>query len=523
MSHTYADLLEFVDQAQVVADAPGLISPVAAENSPPPNPNAQDLSGVIESDDDPHRLARVNLERYATRYDGRMLRLWRDEWYTWKRNAYRKITEKELRAKFSMSIREEFVRLNRLQQEIANSDDKGPAEVKKVSMHLVSNVLQATSGMVVVGADTEPNTWLPTHERKHYISMNNGILDVDAVLADRDDHMLPNSPQWFSMVSLPYAFNPDAKCPRWDAFLEHNLEMDPERIKILQEWAGYCLLPDTGEQKFMILEGEGANGKSVYTAALTAMLGEENVSTVPLEVFGDSFSKTSTLGKLLNAAGDCGELDKVAEGYLKSFTGGDRMFFNRKGVPGVDCLPTARLMVACNNRPRIGDRSDGPWRRMLLIPWRIQITREKRIKGMDKVAWWQDNGELPGIFRWALVGLARLKRQNGFTESTIMNEALAEYKEEMNPARSFLLHYMEPSTNGMVRAGTVYRFYKKWAEENGYRNLSERSFGKEVFRTFRNSKRIYRGTRDDRYWAYQGIQFSQAEICGEKTNEMQLV
>jgi putative DNA primase/helicase len=60
------------------------------------------------------------------------------------------------------------------------------------------------------------------------------------------------------------------------------------------------LLPDTGQQSFLVLEGEGANGKSVYMAGLEAMLGEDNCSHVPLELFGDRFSRTQTLGKLAN-------------------------------------------------------------------------------------------------------------------------------------------------------------------------------------------------------------------------------
>jgi phage/plasmid-associated DNA primase len=35
--------------------------------------------------------------------------------------------------------------------------------------------------------------------------------------------------------------------------------------------------------------GEGANGKSVLLFVLTALVGERNVSRVPLELFGEGF------------------------------------------------------------------------------------------------------------------------------------------------------------------------------------------------------------------------------------------
>lgn len=474
--------------------------------SPPVDSNLE----LIESPDDPHRLARVNLERYETSHDGRTLAYWRDEWYTWKQNHYIKITKDELRAKLTGAVRQEFERLNLHEQAewTPRDDSVRPPETRKVTQALISNVIQATSGMVCVSSSIEPNTWLPTKERSSYVSLENGIVDINAVVANRDDYLIPNSPKWWSMVSLPYAFDPKATCPRWDDFLEFNLEMDPERIKIVQEWAGYLLLSTTDEQKFMILEGEGKNGKSVFIAGLTAMLGEENVSNVSLENFGDRFQLTTTIGKLLNAAGDSGDIDKAAEGILKSFTSGDRMYFDRKGISGLNCVPTARLMVACNNRPRFSDRSDGIYRRMLPIPWRVEVPSERRVKGMDKVTWWQRSGELPGIFRWALVGLARLRAQNGFTESAVSNETLADYQAEMNPARAFLEETCRPCSSTVTMSRELYEQYAKWCAVNGHnRPLSERHFGREVKRRFPLSVRK-RETTGTRAWYYTGIDYT---------------
>ena len=509
--HTYDELLAVFDQAEVT----GLLA----------NSTNQDVGVVvIEADDDPHRLARMNLEQYATRTDGRTLAFWQDEWFVWKKNAYRKISRDELRAKLSCSVKKEFDRLNLEQQAVSDDthDNKGPAPSRKVSLALISNVMQATSGMVCIGAGVEPNTWLPTKERRDYTSMANGILDIEAVLEDRDDYLQPNTPQWFSFVSLPYAFDPEATCPRWESILRHNLADDRKLLDIAQEWAGYLLLPTTDEQKFMILEGEGKNGKSVFIAGLTAMLGVDNVSTVPLELFGDKFQLATSIGKLLNAAGDCGDLDKAAEGTLKSFTAGDRMYFDRKGISAICCTPTARLMIACNNLPRLSDRTEGIWRRMLMIPWRVWITEDEQIKGLDKVEWWNKSNELPGIFLWALRGLARLRRQGGFSESETMREAIEEHKNDANPTRFFLQQNIEENASGLVQTSEIYRIYKKWMEENGYRSLSERPFGKEVKRIFRKSDRIRQGTRADRYWAYEGIQFSQEEVCGIKIGDLKL-
>jgi putative DNA primase/helicase len=410
------------------------------------------------------------------------------------------------------------------------AEDELPPQVQKVTKTLVTNTIDAMASMTVISSSTDQMTWIGNsgRERRPYVALQNGILDLEKALADNEDDdestcMVPHSPDWFSSICLPYSFDLHAECPRWEAFLEKNLEMDPERIKVLQEWAGYLLLPDTGEQKFLVLEGEGSNGKSVYCAAMTAMLGADNCSHIPLELFADRFAKTQTLGKLVNISADVGELDKVAEGYLKSFTSGDVMYFDRKGVPGVDCTPTARLMLACNNRPRFSDRSSGVWRRMLLIPWRIEITRAERIRNMDKPWWWEQSGELPGIFNWALLGLHRLRQQTGFSDSSLSTEALEDYRLESNPARAFLKEHLEECNSELtdnpkgIRSQYLYRLYKAWAENGNYRPLGERVFGKEVKRTFPTCGHHRGGVRSDRYWFYQNIKFISEEICGERT------
>src|SRR2546423_12423351 len=108
-------------------------------------------------------------------------------------------------------------------------------------------------------------------------------------------------------------------------------------------------------QRLLFLVGEGANGKSVVLAGLHAMLGEDNVSTVPLEDFGKRFATAQTLGKLVNICPEVGELDRTAEGTLKAFVGGDRMTFERKGKDAFTARPTARLVLSTNNVLRVSD------------------------------------------------------------------------------------------------------------------------------------------------------------------------
>ena len=465
-----------------------------------------------EADNDPHRLATSFLSRtpYAAI-------LYHEElWWRSIGTKYIPFNKGELVAKINKNCKQEFDRLNieALQSgSAATSDGKAP-EPLKVTRPLVSNVIAAMEGMCLVGDGQQMQSWIeselpPDQPRpsNNCISLANGILDLDELLSETGDQsriLLPHSPAWFSPISLPYNFEPDAECPKWNAFMHRNLEGDWERIAVLQEWAGYLLLPDTSQQKFLFLEGEGSNGKSVYYAAIEAMLGKENVSHVPLESFGERFALSSTIGKLANIAADCGELDKTAEGTLKSFTAGDRMTIDRKGISPIETSPTARLMIAANNRPRFSDRSRGLWRRLMIVPFNVQITDEEKVRGMDKPEWWQASGELPGILRWAVEGLWRLRQQGCFTRTSVGELALADYRNEVNPARAFIDAVCRVAESQISSAG-LYSAYKSWAKENGYHPINERNFFKEVVRAFPNSEKRRIGSDGHRSYVYFGI------------------
>jgi P4 family phage/plasmid primase-like protien len=495
-------------------------------NPPAPRPRLYSESGdgraeqqddleavaVVEAPEDPHLLARdfLGMDRPGYRP---WWRYYRDEHFEYTGTHYHVVPDEDVRARVTAAVKDKFDRDNReaLAGWKPSKECPEAPTARKVTQALVSNVIQALASYTLVGAGAELPCWVGARrpQGSDFIAMENGILDLGALLEGRHDPLRAHDPDWFSVVCLPYPFDEAATCPRLEACLHRWMEDDAERMALLQEFAGYCMARDSGQQKFLLAEGEGQNGKSVFFALLTALLGEANVSSVPLELFGQRFALTSTLGKLANIASEVGEIDKIAEGVLKSFTSGDSMFFDRKGVPGINAVPTAKLALATNNLPRFTDRSGGVWRRMLLTPFRVTITEEERVVGMDKPSWWGASGELPGAFNWAVAGLRRLRKQGRFTAPKVSVEALNEYRQESNPARVFLVENYEAADANQpgaeVKCAELYRDYKTWAEGNGYRPLGERAFGKEVRRAFPQVERRRLGSRGGQEWHYVGV------------------
>lgn len=473
---------------------------------------------VEESEDDPQRLARVNLERYRNEHDGRLI-YWRDEWWKWKEGRYRKIEPSELKAKVWSSIRSEFERCWR---ESRGKDDR---PIRKVNRTLVSNVVGAMESMCSIPTSVPMPCWLPDRSQPHYLTLKNGILDIEGLFEGRDDCLMELSHDWFSSVRLDYEFDAAADCPLWTRFIETSMEGDADRMKVLQEWAGYVLASKTNLQNFLAMEGEGGNGKSVYAAGLTAMIGPDNVSSVPLEKFGGQFDLATTIGKALNICGDVGEIDKAAEAELKQFTGGGLMQFDRKRIEPLTIQPTAKMMMSWNNRPRFHDRSYGLWRRMVLVPFNYKPTGKDRILGMDSHDWWIENGQAPGILLWAIEGLRRLREQKGFTQSKMMLDALADYRVSANPALEFLEEFVEEpeECTGKISKMRLYDMYQHFCQKTGHRRpLAQRAFGKEVLKKFPNVRDGKISFGEKRENCYEGIQFSVDEIFGKDVEPGQL-
>jgi putative DNA primase/helicase len=489
----------------------------AAEPERPPPGSGKGPPGrrrARESLDDPHRLARGYLKLRQDHPERPTLAYYRERFWRWAGLRWAAVPDAEQRAALARFCKEELMKDAAAQA----ADWKGegpPPPVPKVTTFLVSNVLQALGGEVLLPQDTPQPSWLDAGgSHRNYVALANGLLDVDAALADRADCLSPHTPQWFSPACLPYRFDPDADCPRWLAFLHRNFELDsPDpavraagqaRVALLQQFAGYLLLPDTSKQRFLLMLGEGANGKSVICAALRALLGEENVSSVPLELFGEKFHLSETLGKLANIVAEVGELDRVAEGQLKAFVSGDPILFEQKFKAPFTARPTARLVLATNNVPAFSDKTDGLWRRVLLLRFTVQIPERERLAGMDSADFWRDAGEVPGIFAWALVGLAALRRSGGFVVPQQCQEDVEQLRADANPARKFLQdHYAEGA--GEARVDDLYTEYADWCRRQGHCPLSNINFGREVARRFPRVKKRRLGEAGNRHFVYAGL------------------
>jgi P4 family phage/plasmid primase-like protien len=215
------------------------------------------------------------------------------------------------------------------------------------------------------------------------------------------------------------------------------------------------------------------------------------------------------VGKLANIVTEMSEMNKAAEGVLKQVVTGEEMTIEKKNKDPFETSISARLTFATNVLPGFVDRSNGLWRRMVLVPFNFQLLNERsQNKSLIDPGWWINSGELPGIFNWAIAGLIRLQKRGFFMEPAECLLAKEKYKRDANPAKTFLREFCEEFPGSETSSNELYVAYQDFVKGRGQNPLSEPNFGQEVRRMFPNAKKSENALRQlggSRSHVWQGV------------------
>jgi putative DNA primase/helicase len=278
---------------------------------------------------------------------------------------------------------------------------------------------------------------------------------------------------------------------------------------------GYALIPSNALQAFLLLTGDGANGKSAFLTGICAAFGPENISNISLESFTERFAIANFYGKQLNIVDDLSEVDRTAEGKLKSIVSGSWMSADRKNKDILNFCPTLKLIFACNIEPRFRDTTSGLLRRMKKIPFNRTIPENERRPEFCTMEYWHPNRA--AIMNWCLRGLIQLM-DNGmkFTYCQSIEEAKDQYRLEMNPVLQFIQEYLIEEPGRSVAVGSVYHVYSQWCGRNGYKQLNNVNFSKELYRVFRSVSRVRKRSSMKLSYYFQNLKFNpEADIPSE--------
>ncbi len=363
----------------------------------------------------PMDWARMVIDELHTAPEGPTLRWYRDEFHKWDGAKYRIVPAAELVATLLQYLDE-------------RGGNAKPAHAR--------DILVCMGSEVRVPFDIEQPRYLGRSQAPNLIAMANGLLDLDGALTGRGV-VVPHTPRWFSPFALPYPFDPNAECPTWFETLDQLFDGDVERVNLLGEWFGICLTDDTRHHAIMLMEGPPRSGKGTALRTLERVAGPDNCVSPRLSALGERFGLWSLIGKRVAICPDAhlGHGDRamgVLE-VLKSVSGEDSVDIDRKNLPPVTTRLRTRFVLAVNELPRFGDNANALESRVLILPFRRSFVGCEDRRLDEKL-----EPESPGIFRWSLEGLTRLRRQGRFTQPKASADIMAEFATLTSPIRTFV-------------------------------------------------------------------------------------
>jgi len=300
------------------------------------------------------------------------------------------------------------------------------------------------------------------------LPLKNGILNF------KTGKFLEYSPKYYFKTKIDVEYNPKAKCPNWNKFVEETFY--PDDVKVVQEWWGFCLYRDYFLKKGLIGVGEGDTGKSVFQNVLLKFFGTKNTSGLNLQkiVKDNNFSKSSLYNKYVNLFDDMSSKDINEGGGLKMVTGRSPITAEYKFGDEFQFINFAKMTFCCNKIPPIKDADDITYyNRWLPIPFDNVVPQSEQDKFLIQKLTTPE--ELSGILNWALIGLKRILKNSIFSYKKSVKEIKEIMDRSSSPLAEFTFDCLKECKDSKITKEVMFELYTEWSKiKNKSRDTKER-------------------------------------------------
>jgi len=372
-------------------------------------------------------------------------------------------------------------------------DDRAVKQDVQSALDLVPG-LEVMSGTVNSVADVlKTEIFVQGHEFNRGNPEAVNCLNGQAELVGGHWQLKPHCRGDYRTTQIPVCYDPKATAPKFEAFLSQIFRDDAdaaEKRQALLELIGYTLMSHARHEKFVILIGAGANGKSVLLSVLYALAGPENVAGGQPSNFENRFQRAHLHQKLANIVTELRQGEVIADAELKAITSGEPATVEHKHKDPFVMRPFATCWFGTNHMPHTRDFSEALFRRATILTFnRVFAPDEQNPRLKDELL-----SELPGILNLALDAYAEAVMFS-FTAPQSSDAAKNEWRLEADQVAMFVDECCERDRHAQTPAGELFRAYMAWAADSGIQKtvsiksmrerLTKLGFGKDKDRKAR--------------------------------------
>jgi P4 family phage/plasmid primase-like protien len=324
---------------------------------------------------------------------------------------------------------------------------------------------------------------------RHHLAIEPDQLDQDFMLFNcengtldlRTGELLPHKANNFITKNCGIEFDPEAKAPRWDKFLNEVMQGDFVMISYLKRIAGYAMTGSTNEQCIFVLLGDGRNGKSTFIEILKSVFNDySQKARADSFLTGKTEGANNDIARLdgvrLCVASEIGSEKTLNEPLVKEMTGGDTVTARFLYKEYFSFKPQFKIILAVNDEPKINGKDLGIWRRIRLIDFGHTVPLDEIDNDlMEKLIL-----EAPGILAWAVQGCSSWL-EFGLEDPLAVLKSTEAFRTRSDSFEAFWKTCVEESEEDFP-ANKFYAEYEAWSHANKFEPLSINRFGREMTR-----------------------------------------
>ena len=325
-------------------------------------------------------------------------------------------------------------------------------------------------------------------ENLSYIALNNGVFNLDSL------ELEPFNKDKITTVYMDIDYIDDMDIITGEpsdspikSYILDLVQNDFELFTVICEFLGQALYrKENILQKCLIIKGGRNNGKSKFLQILTRFFGVENVSTLDLKRFENRFDLSGIVGKMVNIGDDISKQYIPDSSNIKKIITSEMLPIEQKGKDLFNYKPYVTCIFSCNDPPRFDDSTKAIKRRLCFLPFGKTYSPE--LGNIDpfivKKMTTPDN--LSELFSWSIWGLNRILKNYKLTDSPKITELIEEFDRENDPIMTFIDETAgdtELDLKGyfnMKDTKAVYTDYQIWCNNNGFKELNNINFGKQL-------------------------------------------
>ncbi|MCJ2052934.1 DUF5906 domain-containing protein [Methylobacterium sp. J-070] len=219
----------------------------------------------------------------------------------------------------------------------------------------------------------------------------------------------PHDPRSDLRYCLPIAYDPDARCPRYDRALAEIFSASTDPAALIALWheiTGYLIQPLRRRALIIVALGRGQDGKSALAETLVRVLGSSRVMAMPVgDLTGSRFVVASLADKALFLDPDMAAGTTLPDGLLKQMAEATTMTGDRKFREPITFRSSAVPLIVTNHVPRLVDGERGFRRRLIVLPFERHFGDGEVNNNLFPEIY---ANEMPGVLNRMLEGLHRV-------------------------------------------------------------------------------------------------------------------